>query len=184
MSSPGPVVLTTGGLKHRRGQRPRRPTPGCNKCPIRRREFGEKKCRSHSDQQKKGFPQRVYPPGKGQTPQRNFTMTTKWLKGKWALRENLPNRRLRPEEYSPPGKTRVPPPPPTPDGSLPAKIRNEALRRGNYNFEALVQKTNEALQRRLFHHHSLGGPIYRVNTERCETTQLVTVVRMNERPND
>ena len=111
----GPVVLTTGGLKHRRGQRPRRPTPGCNKCPIRRREFGEKKCRSHSDQQKKGFPQRVYPPGKGQTPQRNFTMTTKWLKGKWALRENLPNRRLRPEEYSPPGKTRFPTPhPPTP----------------------------------------------------------------------
>ena len=47
----------------------------------------------------------------------------------------------------------------------------------------LGQKTNEALQRRLFRHHPLGGPIYRVNTERCKTTQAMTVVRMNKRAN-
>lgn len=129
---PGPSGPNDWGFETSPWTKATTPYSRVYKCPIRRREFGEKKCRSHSDQQKKGFPQRVYPPGKGQTPQRNFTTTTKWLKGKWALRENLPNRRLRPEEYSPPGKTRVPPPPPTPDGSLPAKIRNEALRRGNY----------------------------------------------------
>ena len=112
---PGPSGPNDWGFETSPWTKATTPYSRVYKCPIRRREFGEKKCRSNSDQQKKGFPQRVYPPGKGQTPQRNFTTTTKWLKGKWALREHLPNRRLRPEEYSPPGKTRFPPPhPPTP----------------------------------------------------------------------
>ena len=63
-------------------------------------------------------------------------------------------------------------------------LQNEMRHSGEeMTTRGLGQKTNEALQRRLFRHHPLGGPIYRVNTERCKTTQAMTVVRMNKKAN-